>query len=92
MFVQHLYTEGFRIPHRTFLTLRMVIVHKMSDWRRRVDNWTSTDPALLLVRLKSVSALVCSEGKQCDVPSNEFVWLKGLACIDGVVTVEFATA
>jgi hypothetical protein len=73
MFVQRMYTEGFRITRHTFLTLHMVIVHKMSDWRRRVDNCTSTDPALLLVRLKLVSALVYSEGKQCDVPSNEFV-------------------
>jgi len=44
MFVQHVYTEGFRMNRPTLLTLHVVIVHKMSDWRRRVDNWTSTDP------------------------------------------------
>jgi len=69
----------------TLLTLHLVIVHKTSD-RRQLN---ILRPSVLLLRLKSMSALVCSGGQQCDVPSNEIVWRKVFACIDCLLTEEF---
>ena len=47
---------------------------------------------MLLVRVTSVSVVVCSE-QQCDVPSNEIVRLKGFVWINYVLTDdEFAHA
>ena len=40
-----LYTEGLRKLRRAFVIFRVVIVSKMSGWRRDEDNWRSTDPA-----------------------------------------------
>jgi len=69
----------------TLFTLHLVIVHKMSD----KIQLNILRPSVLLLRLKSMSALVCSGGQQCDVPSNEIVWLKVFAWIDCVLMEKF---
>jgi hypothetical protein len=72
VFVKHVYAEGSRKQRHTLLMLLVVLVHKMSDRRKR--HRTSKDPGglqyLLLVSLRSVigrvfvSALVSCRAQQ----------------------------
>ena len=87
-----MYTGGFRKLRRSLVMLQVVIVRKMSGRRRRDEDMNIDKTCMLLVRVRSVSVVVCSE-QQCDVPSNEIVRVKGFVWINYVLTDdEFARA